>query len=162
MTVVLDSSALITLARIGRLELLRRIADVIHVPNAVFEEVVQKGAGRPGSAEVAQAQWILRRDVRDVASVERLRARVGRGEAEAIVLAKELGADVLVIDDAVARRLAEAEGQHVVGLPGLLVFAKHQGLVTEIKPLLDEMLAAGFFLDDSRYQSLLRQVDEER
>lgn len=162
MTVVLDSSALITLARIGRLELLRRIVDEIHVPNAVFEEVVQKGAGRPGSVEVAQARWIRRRDVRDVVSVERLSARVGRGEAEAIVLAKELGADVLVIDDAVARRLAEADGHYVVGLPGLLIYAKQQGLVTEIKSLLDEMLAAGFFLDNSRYQSLLREADEGR
>lgn len=162
MTVVVDSSALITLARIGRLDLLHRITGAIQVPNAVFEEIVQKGAGRAGSAEVAQAQWILRRDVRDVASVERLRARVGRGEAEAIVLAKELGADVLVIDDAAARRLAEADGLRVVGLPGLLIDAKHQGFVREIKPLLDEMLAAGFFLDDSRYQSLLRQVDERR
>jgi hypothetical protein len=50
-TVVLDSSALITLARIGRLELLHRISDAVHVPNAVFEEVVHKGAGRPGSVE---------------------------------------------------------------------------------------------------------------
>jgi hypothetical protein len=41
--------------RIGRLELLRRIAGELHVPDAVFEEVVRKGAGRPGSAEVAQA-----------------------------------------------------------------------------------------------------------
>ncbi len=98
MTFVLDSSALITLARIGCVELLHRIADVIHVPTAVFEEVVQKGAGRAGSGEVAQAPpkpWIVRRDVRDMASVERLSARVGRGGAEAIVLAKELDADVL-------------------------------------------------------------------
>jgi predicted nucleic acid-binding protein len=161
-TVVVDSSALITLARIGRLELLHRIADVIHVPTAVFEEVVQKGAGRPGSGEVAQSLWIRRRNVRDVASVDRLRARVGRGEAEAIVLAKELGADILVIDDAAARRLAESEGQRVIGLPGLLVFAKYQGVILEIRPILDEILAAGFFLDDSRYQSLLRQAGEER
>ena len=61
MTVVLDSSALITFARIGRLELLRRIAGDVHVPDAVFEEVVQKGAGRPGSAEIAQASCVLRR-----------------------------------------------------------------------------------------------------
>ncbi len=81
MTVVLDSSALITLARVGRLH---RIADVVHVPNAVFEEVVQKGAGRPGSVEVAQARWILRRDARDLVSVERLGARVGRGERKRV------------------------------------------------------------------------------
>lgn len=161
MTVVLDSSALITLARIGRLDLLHRIVGVIHVPNAVFEEVVQKGAGRPGSAEVAEARWIHRHNVRDTASAEGLGGRVGRGEAEAIALAKELGADILVIDDAVARRLAEAEGRRVVGLPGFLIYGKQQGLVAAIKPVLDDMRAAGFFLDESHYHLLLRQAGEQ-
>lgn len=160
MTVVVDSSALIALARIGRLELLHRVAGAVHVPDAVFEEVVRKGAGRPGSAEIAQAGWVLRQSVRDVASVERLRARVGHGESEAIVLAKELVADLLVIDDAAARRVADAEGQQVVGLLGLLIYAKQRRLVTEVKPLLDEMLASGFFLDESRYQSILRRTGE--
>jgi predicted nucleic acid-binding protein len=159
-TVVVDSSALITLARIGRLELLRRITGEVHVPAAVFEEVVTKGESRPGSAEVARATWVLRRSVRDLASVERLRARVGRGEAEAIVLAKELAVDLLVIDDAAARRLAEAEALPVVGLPGLLLYAKNRGLVGSIKSLLDEMLAAGFFLDEARYHSILQRAGE--
>jgi len=153
--VVVDSSALITLARIGRLELLQQIAGVVHLPEAVFEEVVHKGAGRPGSSQVAAASWILRRSVRDKTFVERLGGRVGRGEAEAIVLAKELGADLLVIDDATARRIAEAEGQFVVGLLGLLIHAKHRKLVVQVKPLLDEMLGSGFFLDDAHYQAIL-------
>lgn len=160
MIVVVDSSALITLARIGRLELLQQIAVVVHLPEAVFEEVVHKGAGRPGSSQVAAARWILRRSVRDKTFVERLGGRVGRGEAEAIVLAKELGADLLVIDDATARRVAETEGQFVVGLLGLLIHAKHRKLVVQIKPLLDEMLASGFFLDDAHYQAVFRRAGE--
>jgi predicted nucleic acid-binding protein len=81
-TVVVDSSALITFARIGRLELLRQITGDVHVPDAVFEEVVQKGAGRPGSTEIAQATRGLRRSIRDPTAVDHLRVRVGRGEAE--------------------------------------------------------------------------------
>ena len=160
MIVVADSSALITLARIGRLELLHQTADVVHIPEAVFEEVVQKGVGRPGSAELAQADWLRRRTVRDVASVDRLRARLGRGESEAIVLAKELGADFVVIDDAAARRVAEAGGQPVVGLPGWLIYLKQRAVVASVKPLLDEMLASGFYLDEQRYQSILRRAGE--
>ena len=160
MIVVVDSSALITLARIGRLELLRQTTDVVHIPEAVFEEVVQKGAGRPGSAELAQADWVRRRTVRDVASVDRLRARLGRGESEAIVLAKELGADFLVIDDAAARQVAEAAEQRVVGLPGWLIYLKQREVVAAVKPLLDEMLASGFYLDEQRYQSILRRAGE--
>jgi predicted nucleic acid-binding protein len=75
-------------------------------------------------------------------------------------LAKELVADLLVINDAAARRVAETEGQLVVGLLGLLIHAKTRGLVAEVKPLLDEMLASGFFLDESRCHSLLRRARE--
>lgn len=160
MIVVVDSSVLITLARIGRLELLHRMTGVVHIPEAVFVEVVQKGAGRPGSTELAQADWVLRQDVRDVAAVDRLRARLGRGESEAIVLAKELGADILVIDDAAARHVAEAGEQRVVGLPGWLIYLKQRGVVAAVKPLLDEMLASGFYLDERRYQSILRRAGE--
>jgi hypothetical protein len=159
-TVVVDSSALITLARVGRLDLLRRVAGDVHIPDAVFDEVVEKGVGRPGSVEIAQAAWVLRRRVDNVAFVERLRARVGRGEAEAIALASELRADLLVIDDATARRAAETEGHRVVGLVGLLLEAKQRGLIAEMRPILDEMLASGFFLDEGRYRSILQQAGE--
>jgi len=157
---VADSSALITLARIGRLQLLHVIAGVVYVPSAVFDEVVLLGAGRPGSEELADASWVVRQPVRDTASVDRFRGRLGHGESEAIVLAKELGADVLVVDDATARRVAEEEGQRVVGLPGLLINAKERGLITAIKPLLDEMLAFGFFLDTATYRSILQRAGE--
>ena len=160
MIVVVDSSALITLARIGRVGLLYSVAGAVHVPDAVFEEVVHQGAGRPGSEELANASWVVCHSVRDTASVDRLCARLGRGESEAIVLAKELSANFLVIDDAAARRAANAEEQPVVGLPGLLIYAKARGLVTAIKPLLDEMLGSGFFLDSAHYRSILQRAGE--
>ena len=90
MILVLDSSALITLARVGQLNLLHAIAETVLIPEAVYDEVVRTGHGRPGGAEVAQAQWIIRRQVNDRVAVDRLRLQLGRGEAEAIVLAQEL------------------------------------------------------------------------
>ena len=57
MILVLDSSALITLARIGRLDVLRQVAGSVHIPEAVFAEVIQGGPTRWGSEEVAQAPW---------------------------------------------------------------------------------------------------------
>ncbi len=161
MKLVLDSSALITLARTGRLDLLHQIARAVHIPEAVYEEVVEAGQGRHGSVEVAQAQWISRHRVRDQGSVARLRARVGKGEAEAIVLARELQTDLLILDDATARRVAEAEGCNVVGLLGLLLHGKLHGLIGAVRPILDDMVAAGFFIDASLYRSILRQAEEE-
>jgi len=157
---VLDSSSLIALDRIGRLDLLRQVTSDVHIPEAVYEEVVQAGEGRCGSVEVAQAQWISRHHVRDQGAVLRFQARIGRGEAEAIVLAQELHADVLILDDAVARRVAEAEGRSVVGLLGLLLHAKLHGLVGAVRPILDDMRTAGFFLDEPLYRSILNRAGE--
>src|SRR5437867_3175974 len=106
------------------------------------------------------AQWIVRHQVQDQDAVLRLRGRLGRGEAEAIVLAKELRADYVVLDDATARRIAEAEGCLVLGLLGLLVHAKERGLIPAVKSVLDRILAAGFYLDDELYRAILKSSRE--
>ncbi len=162
MILVLDSSPLITLARIGSLSVLRQLADHIVIPEAVYAESVSLAAGRPGSNEIAQADWITHRTVTNQAQVERLHTRVGLGEAEAIVLTQEIGVDaIVVLDDATARRLAEHEGCRVVGLLGLLVVAKQRGLLSGVRPLLDAMRNSGFFVSDDLSRIILKQVGEE-
>jgi predicted nucleic acid-binding protein len=157
---VVDASALITLARIGSLELLHQLADRIVIPDAVYRESVTQAQGRPGSVEIAQAHWIVRQPVTNRAHVMRLLNRVGQGEAEAIALALQIRADAVVLDDATARRLAEGEGCRVVGLLGLLAEGKRRGLLTAVKPLLDAMREAGFFVGDELYTAILRQAGE--
>jgi predicted nucleic acid-binding protein len=157
---VLDASPLITLARVGSLGLLRQLADQIIIPDAVYAESVSLARGRPGSIEISQADWLIRRTVENQAHVRLLRTRVGLGEAEAIVLAREIEAEAVVLDDAAARRLAEQEGCRVVGLLGLLVMAKQRGLLSAIKPLLDAMRNSGFFVSDELYTIIIQQVAE--
>lgn len=113
MIVVSDASALIALARIGRLDLLRQLAAQVRVPEAVYREVSEAGRSRPGSEAISGAAWIPRSAVSDRAAVARLRDRLGAGEAEVIVLARELPADLMILDDATARRVAEAPGLKV-------------------------------------------------
>jgi predicted nucleic acid-binding protein len=81
-------------------------------------------------------------------------------EAESIVLARQLSADFLVLDDAAARRAAKTEGARVIGLLGLLVHARERGTIAELKPLLSELKASGFYIGESLYQALLRRVGE--
>lgn len=162
MILVLDASPLIALARIGSLGLLRQLADQIVVPEAVYAESVNCAADRPGSIEIAQADWIVHRKVENRARVEQLHTRIGLGEAEAITLVQEIGTDaIVVLDDATARRIAEQEGCRVVGLLGLLVVAKQRGLLAAVRPLLDAMRNSGFFVSDELYTIILRQVAEE-
>ena len=160
MILVLDASPLIALARIGSLALLRQLADQIVIPEAVYRESVTQAQGRPGSVEIDHADWIGRRHVDDQARVTRLRTQIGWGEAEAIVLVQQLHADAVVLDDATARYVAEQEGCIVVGLLGLLVDGKRRGLIPAVKPLLDAMREARFYVTDDLYAAILRQAGE--
>lgn len=153
---------MIALARIGSLSLLRQLAEQIVIPEAVYAESVSRAVGRPGSIEIAQADWIIHRAVENRARVEQLHTRVGLGEAEAIILAREIGSDAIVaLDDATARRLAEQEGCRVVGLLGLLALAKKRGLLQAVRPVFDAMRTSGFFIGSELYATILSQVGEE-
>ena len=86
--------------------------------------------------------------------------RLGRGEAEAIVLAKELGADPLILDDHQARQAARRQRLPVLGTLGVLVAAKHAGLVSEIRTRLQALIAKGVFIHPRLYREILQHVDE--
>ncbi len=106
MHVVSNSSPLINLARIGKLTLLRELFGVLIVPDAVWQEVVVEGAGQPGADEVRSAAWIQRQAVMNTQLVQALQQDLDAGEAEAIALSLELGADLLLMDENLGRQTA--------------------------------------------------------
>lgn len=161
MIVVADAAPLISLAQIGHLSLLPVLYGVIYVPQAVYDEVVHAGLERPGAPEVRQADWIRMEVVQNVTAVQLLRDRLGAGESEAIVLALEKGADLLLINEAKGRRIAEAQGLSVTGTLGTLVAAKRRNHVDAIIPLLDALRASGFRMSLALYQAVVALANEE-
>lgn len=120
MIVVSDSSPLITLARIECFDLLRELYGRIYISTEVHAEVAVAGAGLPGAFRTAQADWIEVKPVQDAASLASsfTRYRLGAGELSAIALARELSADLVLIDDRRARRHAVDQGLAVIGCVG--------------------------------------------
>jgi predicted nucleic acid-binding protein len=109
--VIADSSFLIALATVDALPLLLQIFPEVFIPEAVYDEVVTRGAGLPGAEEVAAAAWIKRVMVKDANKVKGYRAeRLGEGEAEAIALAEELKAGLVLVDDEHAWEVAQRRG----------------------------------------------------
>ena len=161
MTTVSNSSPLIALARIGEIDLLRNLYGQIVIADAVRKEVVEQGHGRPGAREVSQADWITCAAPRDRTVVEELcRGGIGLGEAESIVLAQELKATLLLIDDLPARTIAERRGLPVVTTLGAILQAKSAGHIVEILPLLDRLSQARFWLDAETRKEILRRAGE--
>lgn len=100
MKVIADSSFLIALATVDALSLLCKIFPEVIIPEAVYDEVVVRGAGLPGAEEVASAAWIKRTTVKDADKVKAYRAeRLGLGESEVLTLSEELKAELVLVDD---------------------------------------------------------------
>lgn len=146
MIVVCDASPVIALAAIGRLELLPALYGEVVLPHAVRDEIT---ADPQGEALLADAPWMLFRAATDRAAVARLEVEVDRGEAEAIALAVELAADLVVVDDRRGRIVASGRGLAVIGVVGVILEARHRGLVAALRPVLDDLdRLAGFWLSD--------------
>jgi predicted nucleic acid-binding protein len=158
--VVSNGGPLITLAKIQRSQLLKGLFGQIVIPRAVFDEVVLRGAGEPGAEETRNARWIEISLAVDVLSVSLLRESLGAGESEAIVLAQELGADLLLLDDALARRKAERLGLKAIGTLGVLLLAKETGLLDAVKPVLIELQRTDFRASLRVYEEVLARAGE--
>ena len=161
MLVVSNSSALINLARIGKLTLLRELFGVLIVPDAVWQEVVVEGAGQPGAEEIGSADWIQRQAVMNMQLVQALQQDLGAGEAEAIALSLEIGAELLLMDENLGRETARHLGLRYIGLIGVLVMAKRRGSISAVKPHLDMLRdIAGFRVDAALYAQVLKDQGE--
>ena len=162
MKVVSNSSVLMALSRIGQLELLSvRFPEGILVPQAVWQEVVETGHGKPGSTEVASVHWISVHKIEDEDLVSLLRMELDKGEAEAIALCRDQNVSVILLDEKDARRAARRMKLNVLGTVGLLIWAKRTKLIVSLREQLDNLQTQGQFrLSHSVYEEALRAVNE--
>ena len=160
MIVVANSTPLIYLAAIQRFDLLRRLFGRIVIPQAVYQEVVTEGSGRPGAAETAGADWVEQHLVTDRAKVDALMDHLDSGEAEVIALATQMPADLVVMDEASGRRDLKQERLTFTGTVGVLIMATRLELIPGLRPELDRLRTSGFHLSESIYRLCLEQVGE--
>jgi len=155
MRIVSNSSPLIALAKIGRLNLL---GYEIIIPKAVFEEITR--ARREYARELYN--WGRNRVsvVKNRRAVEYLELVLDRGEAEVIVLAEEIEADAVLIDDLKGRKTAMLRELTVIGTIGVLLDAKERGLVDDVKPLLDELIRKKIRISRELYNHALELAQE--
>lgn len=158
MRIVVNSGPLISLARIGQLDLLPRLFGEILVPEAVLREVTQDES-KPGALLVKNAEWLELGRVSDQSAVARLSFWLDEGESEVLILAWELGATA-VIDERRGRNIAAALGIPQTGTIGVLVAAKQAGMISAITPLLDQLVANGIRLSFRLYEEARRLAGE--
>lgn len=159
MAAVSNSGPIISFARANRLDLLHEVVGELIIPDAVYEDIVIEGARKPGVIELPKLSWIKRVSVKDRTLVEQFPRKLHLGEREAIALAKELNA-ALMVDEREARKEALRLGIEHFGSLKVLQEAKERGIVKKIKPVLDELIAAGMYISKDLYHEFLRKANE--
>jgi len=154
--VVLNSSVIIALAKIGKLELLRKLFGEIVIPTQVYEEVTRDPT-LPGAIEILTANWIKILQIKNEALFGELCSEIDVGEAAAIVLAKEIDADLVILDDKLARKKADLLGLEYMGTIGLLILAKKKGLIKSLKEELIKLRNKGFWISDALLWKILKR-----
>ena len=161
MIVVSDTSPLLSLTLIGQLDLLRQIYGSIVIPEAVRDELIVGGAAYQNGNEVIGQEWIHIRAVANPIVLKLLQRELDRGEAEALALAIELKADLILLDEFKARRLADDLALPHTGVIDLLGEAKRLNYLAAIKPSLDDLInRAHFHVGPKLYHRTLQSAGE--
>ena len=131
-----------------------------YIPEEVFKEVVERGKEKPGSKVIKEAAWIEVKPVKDKIQVNFLLGSLEKGEAEVLVLGRELETDLILLDEEKARKSAVIAGFEIMGLLGLFVLAKNLGLIDEVRPLVDELMIKKFRISDKIIETILKKAGE--
>ena len=163
MLAVSNTSPISNLASIGRLELLQSQFSELWIPDAVAEEL----AAHPDPVARAMIQnairesWIRIGAPKDSGLLRLLLLQLHRGEAEAIALATDLKADLVLMDEQEGRQLASKTGLAVTGVLGVLLRAKRAGEIAALKPEVDLLRTkAHFFVSPALEKKILAAAGE--
>jgi predicted nucleic acid-binding protein len=157
MIVVANTTPIISLAAINRLDILEKMFGKIVIDEAVYNEMKAK---RNYGYDEVDSSFIEVKPIQGVLYKDFLLSELDLGEAETIILAKELKADFVIIDELLGYKIANNVGLTAVRTLSILLRAKQRGFISELKPLLDEMIAKGRWYSDSVYRSVLMQAGE--
>ena len=160
MTVVADSSPLVILAKLGCFGFLNRLFPLVYISPEVHYEVVVAGAGLPGASEVSKAEWIEVKAVQNSTGLYSAQRKygLGPGEMSTILLAKELGANPVLLDDYRARKLAKTEALEILGSVGLLETFYSRRYLTDLRNTFRQLLAHNVYIDQRLLDRRLRSM----
>lgn len=157
--VIVNTSPLLYLHQIGRLNLLQRLYSEILTPRAVIRELeIGKNQGID-VPDIQSLDWIAITPVRSPQLIPAI-IDLGQGEAEVLALGLEKVGSLLIFDDQLARRIANLYQLKYTGTLGVLVKAKQLGYLSSIAPVIDELYQRGMWLTDRIVEDVLRLAGE--
>lgn len=158
MLLIADTSPLISLLVIDQLNLLDQLFEEYYLPKAVWDELNSHNE----LTDYADQLSLLSLRVKEINTVYVPMPGIDVGETEAIILCKELQADVLLVDDKKAREVAELLGINCTGTLAVLLRAHGKGLINELKPLFMTLIRENRYYSKILLNQLLEKVGEQK
>ncbi len=156
--VVSNTTPIISLLKLNRLELLKQLYAQIYIPLAVYNEI-EAGKAKEFYKDLSKIDWIKIVGIQDEQAVKYF-LDLDSGEAEAIVLATELNADLIILDEKLGRFHAKHADLKVTGTIGILLKAKTEGLIYELSPLLNELTKKNVWISEKLKREILIKTGE--
>ncbi|MCD4772326.1 MAG: DUF3368 domain-containing protein [Bacteroidales bacterium] len=156
--IISNTTPILSLLKIDKLELLKEIYGMVIIPRAVFQEI-EKGKDKPYYQNLSLVNWIR---------IEKIKNKESRtyffdlddGEAEVLILANEQNADLVILDETMGRRYAKRLDINLTGTVGILLKAKEKGLIKSIRELLDELTEKGTWLNPKLISKAIELANE--
>jgi len=158
MIVVSNATPIITLASVGRIDIFKNFFDQVYIPQAVYDEIKSKKAF--GYREIDD-NFFQTVGIKDVFAQNMLLNDLDLGEAQTIVLAKELYADIVLIDETIGYNIAKSQQLNVGRTLSFLIASKERGYIDGVKPMLDDMIEKGRWISRKVYDDILKFCGEQ-
>jgi predicted nucleic acid-binding protein len=157
MIVISNTTPIISLSSIGKIHILKDLFGEIIIPQAVYNEI--KAKKRYGYEEV-ESEFIKVKAIQGKIYIDTFLNQLDLGEAETIILAREINADYVLIDENLGYKIAKNSGLQAIRTLSVMLKAKEKGIIKEIRPLLDEMIAKGRWYSKKVYENFMKRVKE--
>ncbi len=156
--IISNTTPILSLLKINKLDLLKRLYGKVTIPNAVFQEI-ENGKEKQYYQDLTLLSWI------EIAEIKNPDSRafftdLDSGEAEVLILAKEQNADLVVMDEILGRRFAKQLEFNLTGTIGVLLKAKEKGLIKSVSELLTELTEKGTWLNP-KLISIVKKLSKE-
>lgn len=158
--VVVNTTPLIALSHVGQISVLRKLYGEIIIPEAVYKELSVKTESVCKKVVDSSLDWIRVEKIKDLMARDMYKTQLHDGEVEVMILSKEITADVVIIDDANAKKYAKYLKLPVTGTLGVLMRAKREGYIDRLEPILRQMVERGIYISQNLIELCLKQVGE--
>jgi predicted nucleic acid-binding protein len=153
------ASPLICLTRVALLDVLHEPGVPVVVPDTVFAELGGIGPNDPAVVAVGRTSWIQVVPSSPIPGPVRAWG-LDAGESAVLALALQQPDSQAILDDRAARRCARALGVPTQGTLGLVLVAKHLGMIPTVRPVLDLLRQTGMYVSDHLARQVLDQAGE--